>query len=158
MIYLIKQIYVGVTKLSDYVFKDFYPSSIEHVCPPNDSVEYSGELFRYTKNNDMVVEKDYNFSLERKKFREKYKNDYDLLCQSGGLSSFLTEEAADLNLEKSKKNAVAMKSFKGLYKVEISESDGVVKHTPSRNNREHHTWWHKKNIDYLSKSCFIKNY
>ena len=151
--------HVGVTKVTEYLFNEFYKDSEEeYTCPPCDSDEYSGTLYRYMKNKDVITEKDYKFSLERSGFRKRYSEDFKTLCQGGGLSSFLTEEAADLNFEKSKKNSIVMKNFKGLYKIEISKLDGVIKHTPNKNNREHYTWWHKKDTDYLSKSYFIKNY
>lgn len=145
--------------MTDYLFRNNYPTTISYQCPPKEANNYVGTLYRYTTKSNAVTAADYKYSLERKTFTEKFSDEPEILCKGGGLSSFTSIEAAEASLDKLKKNSpVARKKFKGIYKIDIDSNDGALKDTPTNNSRLHHTWWHKKNIDYLSRSIFIKEY
>lgn len=125
--------------------EEFFPDKSNYQCPPLGANIYAGFVFRFC-HESIPCKEDFKLVSSNSKFREKHKDNYSLLCQGSGLSSYLCFEDAEENLLRMKKKSSGMnKRFKGIGKVKISENDGVIKETPSKNTYNHHTWWKTKN-------------
>lgn len=141
-----------------YWNEEYFPNSSEYTCPPENANTYVGKLYRFTHKINEVSLEDYELASSRSNFRNRNENKPELLCQSSGLSSFKSEEAATIAHKKISSNSKGFgKRFKGIYKIELIENDGVVAPTPSQNSREHCTWWVTGSKSFLlSKSKFVK--
>lgn len=141
-----------------YWNEQHFPNSSEYTCPPENANTYIGQLFRFAQKDNEVSFEDYELASSRSNFRSRNKNKPEFLCQGSGLSSYKDETAATVAYEKISSNSRAFKrKFKGIYKIILVESDGVVAPTPSRNSRQHCTWWASKSKEaLLSRSMFVK--
>ena len=91
-------------------------------------------IFRFSESETGYHEQDF-VPLARKPHRYLEQNS---LGQSYGLSSFIDEDAARHHMLLPQ----IRKKFKSLIKICTNAEYGVLKHTPSKNNKDHFTWWH----------------
>lgn len=115
------------------LYPDFFPNN----CPPVDAVEAKIDVFRYTKNSP-PTEEDFKSHYEMEP--EKYLGVIDAY----GLSVISNLESAKngLNL-----NPGLRKKFKYIAEGNLTTDCGVIKQTPSRNQKYHMTWWLYKNVE-----------
>ncbi|MGL4875194.1 MAG: hypothetical protein ACRC30_11160 [Clostridium sp.] len=115
------------------LYPDFFPEG----CPPEDAISKSLEVYRFVYNNDRVTDKDFKSHYEMGKIYTKKEE----IIQSCGLSV-----NPDLNeFKKFQKTSPALKKL-FIAKGYITEKVGTIKHTPSRTQSNHHTWWKYKEI------------
>ena len=143
--------------MDQFEFFEYYPENTTYVCPPEDSNVHSGTLYRYSTEKGAVCARDFQLAIESEIFVQRNRDNLVILCQGGGLSSFVDRESAKESLVQLRKNVPGMKNkFKGIHQIEISETDGVLKETPSQNSKNHYTWWSNKGIDYLNRAVFVE--
>lgn len=144
--------------MSNYIFEEHYPFQSVYQCPPEDSEQFNGDLYRFSRKNNEISEKDFTTCLNNR-FIEKYAEDHKMICQGGAYSSYLTLEDAEFNLTEMKKNSPGIKKkFKGIFKVPINHTDGKIRATPSNRTINHYSWWAVKNKNYTTASTFVKNH
>lgn len=123
---------MGLNKIKS-VYPDFFPNG----CPPGDAETKELEAYRLVEN-DQICEKDFKSLIEvgRNQRHPKYP------FMEYGLS-------INLNYEELIKHWRSVPGLKKKYKniaFGITYKDtGVVKSTPSRTQKNHHTWWLFKN-------------
>ena len=103
-------------------------------CPPEDAEPASGIVYYLVRNNPPQED---DFIPGIKKRPEIYKNNpKDQICKAHGISVF-----KDIKDALKVKNE--FKSFKDTEPAvgELTPECGVIKNTPSRDRRSHHTWW-----------------
>lgn len=140
-----------------WINEEYFPMN-DFVCPPDEAEVYSGEIFRFGLGNS-IHEKDFLPLTSEERFRLKNQNNYKLLCQGSGLSSYKTFEDSKVNYDRITKNAPGLKKkFKSICKIEIDVEDGLVMNTPSKNTLNHVTWWGYKNKvnAYIEKSQIVE--
>lgn len=144
--------------VNTYWNEEYFPNSSDYTCPPKTVAPYIGNLFRFSQKSGEVSSKDYELASSRINFRNRNQVNLRFLCQGSGLSSFKSEEAAVVAHRKASENSRGFREkFKGIYKIGLVESDGVVASTPSRNSRKHCTWWVVgSKEDLLSRSLFVR--
>ncbi|MEH2295074.1 hypothetical protein [Nostoc sp.] len=104
-------------------------------CPPSQCDIASGEFYRFIKNaHEKPQPKD--FLSWRQEFPDKECPTGLSECQACGVSIHSSlDDAKNLSLRIPKLKK--MKVTKGFLKDEL----GRIKHTPSKNEKSHHTWW-----------------
>ncbi|QSJ17566.1 hypothetical protein JYQ62_01415 [Nostoc sp. UHCC 0702] len=104
-------------------------------CPPSQSDSASGEFYRFIhKAHEKPQPKD--FLSWRQEFPQKECPVGLSECQACGVSIHSSlDDAKKLSLRIPRFRN--MKIAKGFLKDEM----GKIKHTPSRNEKSHHTWW-----------------
>lgn len=127
------------SSLADYQvqYKVVWAEDLPADTPPNDIVFAEGNddyIFRFSESETGYHEQDF-VPLARKPHRYLEQNS---LGQSYGLSSFIDEDAARHHMLLPQ----IRKKFKSLIKIRTIAEYGVLKHTPSKNNKDHFTWWH----------------
>ena len=114
---------------------DFYPSN----CPPEDAVDTNHTVFRFISGfppsmNDFRSYKEVNLN---RHFGE-------MECQACGLSvCMISEDIID------KRRDIPGFSKKQIAVGKLLPGDGVIKATPSLQNKFHHTWWNNLTIQIL---------
>ena len=110
---------------------EHYPTS----CPPADSEEASGNIFRYVENPPSPKEfKSHWFKLEHN--REKWKKE-GKACQVCWISIFRSLE----DLEEAGELCPWLTTGKVAAVASLSGKMGKLKHTRSQKLQKHHTWW-----------------
>lgn len=100
----------------------FFPAN----CPPSDTIEATGTVYRFVKN-DPPIPSDFASHVETGR---RFHGDE---CQACGLSVFRNLE--DLNDMRSR-----VKAFRSQYTAIGNLNTGVVKFTPA-SAASHHSWW-----------------
>lgn len=105
-------------------------------CPPHIAVPMEGEFFRFAAKGLKVGEVTGESSWLRPydsspNYRKKY-----MLPEAHGLSVFANREDA----LKARDISPAL-AKKPLASLEITQNDGVLKHSPSLVGKSHHDWW-----------------
>lgn len=113
----------------------FYPED----CPPEDAVLANGTVYRLVGNN---IINEYDFWSQRELRPDATFRDVTE-CQACGVSVF-TDLA---EIEAVNRNPYMRRKKKKIAVGHLDASMGEMKHTPSRQNRSHHTWWIPANID-----------
>ena len=116
-------------------FPDFFPEG----CPPEDSIQENIEVYR------MIVGENPN-SADFKSFHElgrtASKIPYPFMEYGLSVNKDLNE------LKKIVKAAPVMKKkFKNIARGVLSNETGVIKHTPTKQQKNHITWWMFKDIN-----------
>lgn len=135
-------------KISDYLtrYGENWADSLPDNCPPEDVKISEGDLFfRFTKNEDSIIDDDWKSYLLLYPEREYYGEN---LVNAAGLSMLddLDDAKNQLRLPYIKKQ------FKGLAQISIIPEDGVVKHTGDKIH--HYTWWRTEKCN-LSKAQMV---
>lgn len=136
----------------NWEYNEFFPR--DFVCPPEDALSISCDIFRFSKDENMS---DFFPSITKdKSLIIKYKNDPKSLCYFSGFSVYLTESAADYNyLRLSKSNPKYITEFKHLFKTQISHDDGkIIKSF----KYDHHTFWSINGKVNNSNFTYLKEY
>ena len=119
-------------KLSHYIetYKIEWADSLPENCPPQDVlVPEEEQFYRLLLNEDIIVDEDW------KSYAELYpgkKYSGDQLILASGLSIFNTSDLSNL------KKLPSMRRFKGVARIKLYPTDGVLKKTGRAN---HYTWW-----------------
>lgn len=138
--------------------EEYYPSSSNYQCPPLGAVMYSGDIYRFLKN-DNVTDSEFELSSSKENFRNTYKNNYNVLCQGSGHSIYINLQDAIYNGEEMRKKSKGFKKkFKYIGKINLTTADGVIKGTPSSNTRNHHTWWRPISIQNFNNTNIIHTF
>lgn len=142
--------------------EEYFPTKEQLVCPPADSHQFSGMLYRFSRNYPESNENDWKAMTKNNNKREKWEkaNDYARLCIGAGLSCFKTEGDAKKAYQSiSSHSKGAARKFKGIFPVQVKNIDGVLAETSNpRNPYKHFTFWINKEskIDSISYSCNCK--
>ena len=115
----------GSTRMKDW--PDHFPAQ----CPPIDAEPVSGEVFRFVGRNNPKA-KDFSTYYELK----PEKDWGDQACQARGLSVYR-------NFEVCKKMSLMIPALakKKLAVAVLEQGDGNIATTPSRNSKDHNTFW-----------------
>ena len=109
---------------------DYYPEN----CPPEDAKPASGIVYRLVKQDPVQQEDFIPLITENPKRFENKPNAQ--ICKGCGIS--VCKGMQDiLKLQRSSGKMRKRQIAEG----ELSSTLGVIKHTPSRNYKTHHTWW-----------------
>ncbi len=106
---------------------DHYPEQ----CPPESAEPVSGKVYRFV-NRTNPKERDFKSNYEQRPGTDWGNQG----CQARGLSVFRTIEACDDMAEQ-----VPALAKKKLAVANLSQNDGVIAETPSRNSSKHNTLW-----------------
>ena len=127
-----------------------WPSNYPEGCPPADSYNADGSLFRLA-NRSSYAPQDFlsAYALEVKRvdkgtipeIRDEYSN-----CQARGLSVYRTYE----DTVKAMLKIPSLSKKKALVEVDSNQT-GLLKNTPNKRNPSHYTWWIPNDIDLGSK-------
>lgn len=124
-----------------------WANTLPENCPPEDIlVPEDEEFFRLLINQDQIVEDDW------KPYTELYPNKTyvgEQLLNANGLSITKGGDFKELT-----KPVYMKKKFKGIAKIKLNPTDGVLKKTGADNN--HYTWWRTTSFD-TSTAEIIKN-
>jgi len=101
--------------------------------PPHDVLYGENDhVFRLTIKEDSLSEEDFVTTAEKKTNIHQ-----SLLWKASGLSVLDTlENARELS------KLPILKGCHGICEIKLRPQDGVLKHTPSKQNAGHMTWWH----------------
>jgi hypothetical protein len=110
-----------------YVWPDHYPQS----CPPNNSIELNGSVYRFI-NGANPTERDFYSYYERQPDKDWGVD----ACKARGLSVLRT--FADCG---EMRKAIPALRKKRVAKASISIATGLVASTPSNSCEGHCTWW-----------------
>ncbi len=109
---------------------DYYPED----CPPEDAKPTSGIVYRLVKQDPVQQEEFIPLIIENSKRFENKPNAQ--ICIGCGIS--VCKGMQDiLKLQRSSGKMRKRQIAEG----ELNSTLGVIKHTPSRNYKTHHTWW-----------------
>lgn len=123
-----------------------WANALPENCPPeNILVPYDEEFYRVIKNEDRIVEDDWKTYIEL--FPEKKFSSSQILL-ANGLS---ITKSGDL---KKLKKLPSLRNHKGLAKLRLKPTDGVLQKTGKDDN--HYTWWRTTSFDPQSAEI-VKN-
>lgn len=133
------------------------PANNVFQCPPINAKPYQGMLFRFGTDEKTVVPCDTQALAKiSSRFRNNNANNYEVLCQGSGLSSFLTIQDAVISLKRrNKASKGAAKKFKSIHKLLVNSGDGIIKATPSNSTVGHHTFWPVLDFNYLENAEIV---
>jgi len=118
-----------------------YPKHFPDNCPPSVSDIASGEFYRIiNKAHERPLPKD--FLSWRQEFPHKECPTGLPECQACGVSIHSSLDDAK-NLSRRIPRFKNMKIAKGI----LSDGLGRIKHTPSKNEKSHYTWWIPENTE-----------
>ena len=103
-------------------------------CPPEDAKPASGIVYYLVRNNP-PEEEDFIPGIEKHPHAYAHR-EKDEVCQAHGFSVFRDINDA-LKAEKTCKGLRGTKTAVGV----LTSECGLIKKTPSRRRRSHHTWW-----------------
>lgn len=137
----------------NWEYKSYFPANF--VCPPEESYTTTCDIFRFSVDTNLSDNLPY--TILKKNFRDRYKNNPLQLCLGSGLSVFLSENAADnrinelINLNKGNNC-----KFKHLFKVQINHDDGNLLQTGDDVN--HYTFWSISGKVDTKRYTYLKSY
>ena len=113
-------------------FPSFFPAN----CPPDDAVENELVVYRYTHNSPPTED---DFKSHYEIDSERYKD----IVDAYSLSVISNLDSAKNGLEL---NPGLRKKFKYIASGKVTKDSGVIKCTPSKNQKYHMSWWLYKGI------------
>ncbi len=117
-------------RTTELQWPDYYPEN----CPPEAAKSASGTVYRLVQSDPpqsedfipLYIDKPENF--ERKPISE--------VCQGCGVSVCKDKQ----DIERLQSSSGKMRK-RHIAEGELNPTLGVIKHTPSRKYKSHHTWW-----------------
>lgn len=112
-----------------------YSKDFPENCPPLESNAASGEFYRLIKkNHERPIPEDF-LSWRQENLGKKCPRSVSE-CQACGVSIHSSlDDARNLSLR------IPLFKNKKIAKGSLSEDMGKLKHTPSKHEKSHHTWW-----------------
>lgn len=121
-----------------------WPNYFPKMCPPEDSVDADGEIFRIIK--DVAPDdKDFICHWILKKTRRKQYKKNGQECQCCGLSVLVSLEDAKEVMQ------IVPALGDNIAVAKMNAETGKMKHTPCDLHRNHYTWWVPISINNPSK-------
>ena len=120
-----------------------WPSFFPPKCPPSESKDASGEVFRLVSSNPPMVS---DFECWAQMHPKKWMGN----CKASGLSVFTAKSDA-LRMVRRVQGIVQGESTRGglIASANLTPKAGKLMHTP-RDGNSHHTWWAPDGFDHAA--------